>query len=214
MTAETEAGRSRARELQRLTEQLSSAATPQDIGRLTGTTAATLLEADSCGVYVRASADPEVLEALYVTGVPGEAVDRYRRVRIRGGRPVSDAVLSGARVGLEDAAQWRPRYPQEPSAGVSGGLQACACLPLRVDDQDVGAVVFRFREPRVFGPGEREFLVAVASLGGQPLDRARLNPAEKQARRAAERERDRMTFLARASQLMEAPLSVEERLQR
>jgi len=73
MTADLEAGRSRARGLQRLTEQLSSAATPQDIGRLTGTTAAALLEADSCGVYVRSS-DPEVLEALHITGVPGEEV--------------------------------------------------------------------------------------------------------------------------------------------
>jgi serine phosphatase RsbU (regulator of sigma subunit) len=212
--AEAQAGRSRARELQRLTEQLSSAATPQDIGRLTGTTAAALLEADACGVYVRSSSDPEVLEALHTTGVPGEAVDRFRRVRIRPGRPMSDAVLSGTPVWLEDADEWRRRYPQEASAGVSGGLQACACLPLRVDDQDIGAAVFRFREPRVFGPAEREFLVAVASLCGQALDRARLYAAEKQARSVAERERDRMTFLARASQLMEAPLSVEERLQR
>jgi serine phosphatase RsbU (regulator of sigma subunit) len=207
------AGWSRARGLQRLTEQLSSAATPRDIARLTATTAAALLEADACGVYARAS-DSDVLQALHATGAPGDAVDRFQRVPIRPGRPMSDAVLSGTPVWLEGAEQWRRRYPEMASAGVSGGYQASVCLPLRVEDRDLGAVVFRFRRPRVFGSSEREFLLAVASLCAQALDRARLYAAELQARSAAERERDRMTFLAHASQLMEAPLSVEERLQR
>ena len=206
-----------------MTEQLSRAVAPQDIGRLTATTAAALLEADSCGVYARApdaaaqDSDPqdwEVLEALHATGAPDEAADRFQRVPIRPGRPMSDAVVSGTPVWLEDAVQWRQRYPEMAQAGVSGGYQACACLPLRVEDRDLGAVVFRFRRPRLFGSGEREFLLAVASLCAQALDRARLYAAERQARSAAERERDRMTFLARVGELMEAPLSVEERLQR
>ncbi|HWN28375.1 MAG TPA: SpoIIE family protein phosphatase, partial [Actinomycetospora sp.] len=75
-----------------------------------------------------------------------------------------------------------------------------------------GAVVFSFHRPRAFGPGEREFLTAVASLCAQALERARLYAAEHEARAVAERERDRMAFLAQASSLMEAPLSVEERL--
>ena len=54
--------------------------------------------------------------------------------------------------------------------------------------------------------------MAVAALCAQALDRARLYTAEHEARAAAERERDRMAFLAQASRLMEAPLSVEERL--
>ncbi|WP_331559353.1 SpoIIE family protein phosphatase [Actinomycetospora sp.] len=207
------AGRSRARGFQRLTEQLSSAATPQEIGQLAATTAATLLEADDCGVYTRAP-DSDVLESLYTTGTSGDAVSPFRRVPIRPGRPLSDAVLTASPVWLEDGDQWRSRYPEMASAGVSGGHQACVCLPLRVDDRELGAVVFRFRRPRVFGSGERGFLVAVASLCAQALDRARLYAAESDARAAAERERDRMTFLAQASQLMEAPLSVEERLQR
>ena len=204
---------SRARGFQQLTEQLSSAATPEEIGRLTATTAATLLGADTCGVYTRAS-EPDVLEGLSVTAESGDAVDRYQRLPIRAGRPLSDAVLTAGPVWLEDADQWRSRYPEMASAGVSGGHQACACLPLRVDERDLGAVVFRYRRPRAFGPGEREFLLAVASLCAQALDRARLYAAESDARSAAERERDRMTFLAQASRLMEAPLSVELRLQR
>src|SRR3954447_6944543 len=99
-------------------------------------------------------------------------------------------------------------------AGVAEGYQASACLPLRVEDRDLGAAVFSFCRPRVFNLAEREFLLAVAALCAQALDRARLHVAETEARSVAERERDRMTVLARASQLMEAPLSVEQRLQR
>jgi serine phosphatase RsbU (regulator of sigma subunit) len=125
---------------------------------------------------------------------------------------MSDAVLRGEPVWLEDAGQWRARYPEMAPAGLSEGHEACACLPLRVEDRDLGAVVFSFYRPRTFDPAEREFLVAVAALCAQALDRARLYAAEHEARATAERERDRMAFLAQASRLMEAPLSVEERL--
>ena len=99
-----------------------------------------------------------------------------------------------------------------PRSGVSEGHQATR-LP---------AAARRGPRPRRRGlqllpapglrPAEREFLIAVAALCAQALDRARLYTAEHEARAAAERERDRMAFLAQASRLMEAPLSVEERL--
>ncbi len=203
--------RSRAREFQRLAEQLSSAATPEDIGRLTATTAATLIGADACAVYARADGG-ESAEALHHAGWPGDTAGRFRRIALQRGRPLSDAALSGRPVWLEDAEQWRARYPDMAPVGVSEGHQATACLPLRVEDRDLGVAVFSFYRPRAFDLAEREFLLAVAALCAQALDRARLYTAELDARAAAERERDRLSFLAQANQLMEAPLSVEERL--
>ncbi|CAA9236548.1 MAG: Serine phosphatase RsbU, regulator of sigma subunit [uncultured Actinomycetospora sp.] len=206
-----EDGVARAAGFQRLTEQLSRALTPADIGRLTTTTAAELIGADACAAYSRSDGS-DVLDALHHNGWPGSTPARFVRVPLHRGRPMSDAVLTGEPVWLEDADQWHARYPEMAPVGVSEGHQACACLPLRVEDRDLGAVVFSFYRPRAFDPDEREFLVAVASLCAQALDRARLYAAEHQARADAERERDRMTFLAQASSLMEAPLSVEERL--
>jgi GAF domain-containing protein len=204
---------SRAREFQRLTEQLSRPTTPAEIGRLAATSAATLVGADACTIYIRGEG-AQVVESLHHAGWVGDWVERFHRLPLQRGRPLSDAVLTGRPVWLEDAEQWRSRYPEMAPAGLSDGHQATACLPLRVEERDLGAAVFRFRRPRVFGSGEREFLLAVAALCAQALDRARLYAAETEARSTAERERDRMTFLAQASQLMEAPLSVEERLQR
>jgi serine phosphatase RsbU (regulator of sigma subunit) len=211
--ADDDRPRSRAREFQRLTEQLSSAATPADIGRLTATTAAALIGADACAVYARC-AGSEFAEALHHAGWPGDTVGRFRRIPLRRGRPLSDAALTGDPVWLEDAEQWRSRYPAMAPVGVSEGHQASACLPLRVEDRDLGVAVFSFYRPRTFDRAEREFLLAVAALCAQALDRARLYTAEHEARAAAERERDHMSFLAQASQLMEAPLSVEERLRK
>ncbi len=209
--AEDEGSDSRARNFQRLTEQLSSAATPEDIGRLTATTAATMIGADACAVYARAEG-ADAVELLHHAGLLGDTVERFRQVPLQRGRPMSDAVLTGRPVWLEDAEQWRSRYPEMAPVGVSEGHQASACLPLRVEDRDLGAAVFSFYRPRAFDVAERELLLAVAALSAQALDRARLYTAEHEARALAERERDRMSFLARASQLMEAPLSVEERL--
>jgi serine phosphatase RsbU (regulator of sigma subunit) len=198
--------------LQHLVGELLREVTPAAIGRSVATTAAGLLGADAAVVYSRAGDD--LLTALHSTGWPADLTKRYEHLRLHRGRPLSDAVLDGTPVWLEDAAQWRRRYPDMAPIGTAGGVQATACLPLRVEERDLGAVVFSFLTPREFTPAEREFLLAVTALCAQALDRARLLTAERAARARAEGERDRMTFLARATRLMEAPLEVEQRLQR
>ena len=203
--------RARTAGFQQLTEQLSRAATPEEIGRLTATTAATLIGADSCVVFRRPEGS-DVMETLHYHGWPRDTPSRYTQLPLTRGRPMSDAVLTREPVWLEDAGQWRARYPEMAPIGVSEGHQATACLPLCVEDRDLGAVVYSFYRTRIFDASEREFLMATAALCAQALDRARLYAAEHEARAAAERERDRMVFLAEASRLMEAPLSVEERL--
>src|SRR5690242_15443745 len=198
--------------LQRLAGELLGATCPAAIGALVATTAADLLGADAAAVFART--DEDTLEALHVAGWPEEVARPFRRLELRRGRPLSDAALDGCPVWLEDAAQWRLRYPDMAALGTAAHMQASACLPLRVEDRDLGAVVFSFAAPRAFSTEEREFLVAVTALCAQGLDRSRLLAAERAAREAAERQLRQMTFLSRTPGLMEAPLSVEERLQR
>jgi serine phosphatase RsbU (regulator of sigma subunit) len=198
--------------LRRLAGELLQTTTSSAVGRLVVTTAAELLEADAATVYSRVGED--TLVALHSMGWPEELTRRYERIVIERGRPLSEAVLEATPVWLEDAAQWRSRYPAMAPIGTSGGVQATACLPLRVEDRELGAVVFSFRRPRTFSVDERDFLVAVTAMCAQGLDRARLLAAERDARLRAERELNRMTVLARSARLMEAPLEVEQRLQR
>jgi hypothetical protein len=204
--------RSRVAALQRLAGELLGATTPTAIGTLVVTTAADLLVADAATVYSRA--DAATLEVLHATGWPDEVTQPYRRLTLTRGRPLSDAVLDRQPVWIENAQQWRRRYPDMAAVGTAADMQASACLPLRVQDRDLGAVVFSFSSARTFSAREREFLLAVTALCAQGLDRARLLVAERAARASAERQLRRMTFLSRSTRLMEAPLSVEQRLQR
>lgn len=206
----TEAARTRSTALQQLAEALSRAATPAAIGKLAATRATDLLGADAASVFVAA---PDGLEQVHNTGWPDELWQRYRFLPLHRGRPLSDAVLTATPVWLQDAEQWRTRYPEMAPVHVSGSYEASACLPLRIEDRDLGGLVFSFRQPRTFDPDERKYLLAVAALCAQALDRARLYVAERSARSAAEQQRDRMEFLAGASLLLEAPLSVEHRMQ-
>jgi serine phosphatase RsbU (regulator of sigma subunit) len=203
--------RSRSAALHRLTAELARARTRPEVARLAVTAAAELLGAHGAAVYART--DPETLSALHNTAGPAEVVARYAQITVQRGRPLSDAVLDGVPVWIESAEQWRLRYPEMAPVGTSDGFQATACLPMRVEDRELGAVVFRFATPRAFSPDERDYLEAVTALCAQALDRVRLLDAERAARTAAEGQLERMTFLARAGQLMEAPLSVEQRLQ-
>ncbi len=209
------AARVRGAALQRLAEQLSRAATPEAIGALGVEQAGELLGADAATLFEPGPDLPDgpSLTMVYAAGWPEETTGRYRRLPLQRGRPLSDAVLDGAPVWLEDAAQWQARYPEMAPVGTSSGYEASACLPLRVDGRSLGGVVFSFLQPRRFDEVEREYLLAVAALCAQALDRARLYVAEQVARRAAERERDRVVFLARVGLLLDAPMSVEERLQ-
>jgi serine phosphatase RsbU (regulator of sigma subunit) len=82
------------------------------------------------------------------------------------------------------------------------------------DERVVGAVTFSFASPRRFSPSEREYLLAVTALCTQAFDRVRLLEAESSARADEERRLRWMTYLAEVGPLLEAPLAMEDRLQR
>ncbi len=97
--------RRRTAALHRLAAELAAAANPHAIAFLVSTTAARLLEADACGVLSRT--DAGALTTLHSSGWPAATAGQFTRVELRRGRPLSDAVLDGTPVWLEDAAQWR-----------------------------------------------------------------------------------------------------------
>jgi serine phosphatase RsbU (regulator of sigma subunit) len=199
--------------LQRLAAELAQAGSSAEIARLAVTAGAELSEADAAAVYVH-PVGSGALELVHARGWPPEAVQRFGRVVLQAGRPLSDSVLNRVPVWLEDPEQWRARYPAVAEVGTSHGYDATACLPLMMEDRVVGALAYSFAQPRPLPPAEREYLEAVAAVCAQALDRVRLSAAERAVQAASERQLRWMTFLARVGPLLEAPLSVEQRLQR
>ena len=198
--------------LQRLAGELLGATTPAVIGALVATTAAELLGADAAAVFARV--DERTLEALHTTGWPEEITRPFRRLELHRGRPLSDAVLDRCPVWLEDAAQWRHRYP-DMAADRDGVGHAGQRVPPAVG-----------RGPR---PRRRGVQLRCGPRASPPTSASSWWRSPRCARRAstgpgcwspsarpgqtAERQLGRMTFLNRTTRLMEAPLSVEERLQ-
>jgi signal transduction histidine kinase len=80
-----------------------------------------------------------------------------------------------------------------------------AALPLRFEQRMLAVMSFRFELPRDFGEADRDFLLGLADQFGQALERARLFEMEQ-------RGRERLAFLAEASELLASSLDYEATL--
>ncbi|HEY6424581.1 MAG TPA: SpoIIE family protein phosphatase [Pseudonocardiaceae bacterium] len=192
------------------TAALSGALSPEAIAEVVVSQGSGLLGAGSAVLFVRVA---DRLELVHATGWPPDILQRCQTVPLVGGTPVSDAVLDGAPVWLENHDDALARYPGWAPAHCNGGYQAAACLPLIVEGTAVGAMNFSFTAAREFGSDDRTFLRALAGQCAQALDRSRLYSAERAARAAAERQRDQAAVLAGASLALDTPTSQVQRLQ-
>lgn len=134
-------------------------------------------------------------EVIRTRGFAAELTTEYRRFVLMPGRPLSDAVLSGAPVLVHSRDDARKRYPTL----IDVGYEAFVALPIVVADQAVAGISFSFSEPQEFDESAETFLRTVAEQCAQALERARLYDAmDRQAGRSA--------FLAEASRLLTSSL--------
>ena len=157
---------------------LSVAANPAAVAFLVSTTAARLLGAERAGVFSRT--DGGVADRPARQRVAQEPPGRSPTWRSGAGTP---AVGRGAhgRPGLagERRAVAAP-VPRHGGRGTASGFQATACLPMRVEDRDLGALVFSFLVRRgLLGADEREYLT-----GGRGAVRPGAGPRPAARRRA------------------------------
>jgi signal transduction histidine kinase/CheY-like chemotaxis protein len=107
----------------------------------------------------------------------------------------------------------RSAAPRWTSA--AGAPVAIVTVPLIGEAMPVGALGLLFPAPRSIGPEERAFLLTLARLGGQAVERARLYADAQAARREAEDARSRAEqanqaksqFLAMVSHELRTPLN-------
>jgi hypothetical protein len=105
-------------------------------------------------------------------------VERHRLVPADRPGPAADAMRGEvAALGTpeEIAARWPSLAPEILAAGDAAAL----CAPLRVGETPVGVLYLGFRAPQAFPPDVAAFLVALADLAGQALERAGLYEAQR-----------------------------------
>jgi hypothetical protein len=125
--------------------------------------------------------------------------------------PLAEAARTGRPLFLESRAQWAARYPDMAPMLEAAGHHANAVAPLVVDGAVVGVLGAAFDAPRAFAEDERAFLLAIAQLCAQALERARLFDAERGARADAERARAEAEAANRAKSEFLAVMSHELR---
>jgi signal transduction histidine kinase len=116
--------------------------------------------------------------------------------------PLTDVVRSGEDLFLRDAQERLVRFPHLAELIRSNGDGAMACVPLLAGGRPFGALGLTFAEPRAFHADERSFILTLARLCGQALERAQLFDSER-------RSRERLELLSEASRVLGSSLDYE-----
>ena len=78
------------------------------------------------------------------------------------------------------------RFPEAAPPVVALGIGAFVTLPLKIDSRAIGTLSFAYAHPRTLAADERDFILAIASLTAQALERARLYVMERERANVAE----------------------------
>jgi PAS domain S-box-containing protein len=186
----------RALRLQRVAELLAEAVTPEEVldAILTEGVRAAEARAGAIGVL---SDDGESIELLAQQGYASPVMEEWRSFPVAAGLPMSQVVRTGEPIFLSTLSERNELFPELSQRGQDGS--SLAVLPLAVEGRVFGAMALSFSEEVEFGLERREMKVALARQASQALARSRLYAQERALRQ-------RMTFLAEASELLSSSL--------
>jgi len=190
--------------LQLVADALVSAQTPQDV--LEALLVQGVHAADArAGLIATLTPDGQWLEVIATRGYDDRYIDPFRRFRVAGDYPLSEAVRTGEGVFIGSEAERDRRYPE--LAGQSQPGHALVCLPLAGEHGPIGGLVFSFGADEEFPPERRALKLALARQAALALERVELAAAERTLR-------ERLSFLDEATALLTSSLDLERTLER
>jgi PAS domain S-box-containing protein len=181
--AEAERAANRTMRLQAVTARLSSASIPAEVAEIATEQGVEALGA-SAGLVALVAEDGASLEIARAVGYPPATIDAWRHVQLDASAPLAEAVVKREAVWVESRAELQARYPAV-AAQADDDHRALACLPLAADGRALGVLGLSFDQERRFGVADHAYMIALAQLCAQALERARLYEAEQQARARA-----------------------------
>ena len=193
----------RMRRLVRVATALSSALVARDVADVIVEEGKAAIGARTGAVWVM---DPgkTKLEMLAAPGVPAALKDRIVSYPIATDNPLCQAVRTGEAVWIESWAEFAQRFPASEARVRMVSEErptGFACVPMRIEGESIGGLVFSFFESQHFEPDERDFVGLLAQHCAQGMERARLYE------RALDAIRVRDDFLSVAGHELRTPLS-------
>jgi signal transduction histidine kinase/GAF domain-containing protein len=199
---QAEAATARTTRLQAVTARLAKALTPQEVLDAIVTEGVEAAEARA-GAIGLLTPDGELVEIVAARGYESDVFTGWQSFPLTSETPMAAAIRTGEPFFFSTSAQRDEQFPT--MAGLSGPSHALAILPLIIDGTPMGGIAFTFRTEVVFDEDRKALKATLAQQAAQALDRVRLYQAERALR-------ERMTFLADASELLGASLDYEETL--
>jgi serine phosphatase RsbU (regulator of sigma subunit) len=168
----------RAARLQRATAALARARTPEDVAAVVVSEGVAALGASGGGLLVPAG-DGVHLALPGVVGYGVELVDALREERLDAPLPAATALRTGQAVWLESREERDEQFPD--LRGFEASTISMCAVPLIVADRSLGALRFSFATRKLFDDDERAFVMALAALTAQTLQRTEIYQAERRA---------------------------------
>ncbi len=178
-----------------VTSAFSRARTPREVGEVAVGFGVGALGARSA-VLSLLSRDAQHLDLVASAGLPPADREKLARLPLDARHPGADAVREGRPVFIETEQEVLSRYERDLPGRCREG--SCLGIPVLAGDRAVGFLGFSFEGFVPILPGLRAFVQALAVLGTQALERARLLDAEQQARQ-------RLKVLVDAAEAFSAP---------
>jgi anti-sigma regulatory factor (Ser/Thr protein kinase) len=164
-------------------EALSSAYTVEEVAEVIITRGLSTLGGNAGSVSILTE-DATEFETIRCVGFPKEIVEKYRRYPFDTHVPNADVVRSGKPLFVETRAERNRLYPWLGHGGTGDETQssiqyrdrrgALAALPLVANGRPIGGLMLSFFGDHQFGDEDRTFLMLIADICAQALERARL----------------------------------------
>jgi nitrate/nitrite-specific signal transduction histidine kinase len=178
--------------LQSVTAALSGALTSMQVAEVVIEYGLAVSGAKS-GVIFLLDEPGENLEILHYFGYSDQQVKNWLKFPLSASVPVAEAVRTGTSIYVESQEKLAELYPE---LYPTSKYRASVSLPLVVEDKTIGGIGLSFAEAQSFSEEDRSFLLSLARLCAQALERAHLYELEKKARTEAEAAQQRLTLLA------------------